>query len=238
MLQIGLERIDAILAALEKTRPSVGAHSRRVADFSVRLAAQYGLAADEIETVRLGALLHDVGKLLVPARILAKPSRPNRREWRELKIHPEIGMEIAHRAGYGDDVCGIILYHHERWDGKGYPDGLRDRAIHWTIRIVSVMDAFDAITSPRHYRETLTVDAAKAVMARAAGTWFCPWVVSGLLSMPASLLVPPGVHALRRYAPESIAETPALESLAPWRAFVGREPGAEERAASATQPRA
>lgn len=238
MFQIGLGRVDTLLAALEKSRPSVAAHSRRVAALAARLAVQYGLAGDQVETIRLGALLHDVGKLFVPARILAKPARPNRREWRELMVHPEIGMEIVHSAGFDDEVCGIVLYHHERWDGRGYPDGQRGHETPLQVRIVSVMDAFDAITSPRNYREKLSVEAAKSVMARLAGTRYCPWVVSGLLSLPASLLVLPDLQAAQRYAPEGIAEAPVLDGLPPWRAVQAREMAATGETAPGAQPKA
>ena len=188
MLQTELGKIDAVLSALENKRPEVAAHCRRVSALSVRLAAQYGFDSNVIETIRLGGLLHDVGKLLTPARILSKPGRPNSREWQELKNHPELGREIAHRSGFDDDVCAIVLYHHERHDGQGYPDGLAHPGIHYTVRIVSVMDTFDALTSPRDYRERLSVDAARVLIARGAGTKFCPWVVSGFLALPMEML--------------------------------------------------
>jgi putative nucleotidyltransferase with HDIG domain len=210
MLQTELGRADAVLAALEKKRPEVAAHSRRVSAFSVRLAIQYGLADEVVETVRLGALLHDVGKMLTPSRILEKPGRPNAREWNELKIHPELGMEICHRSGFDDEVCAIVLYHHERYDGGGYPDGLAYPAIPFTVRIVNVMDAFDALTSSRDYRERLSVQAARTLVARGAGTRFCPWVVSGLLALPVEMLQagPDGAAEASRH-PEGPAFLPA-----------------------------
>ena len=102
MFQSDLGRTDTVLAALERKRPDVAAHSRRVAAYSVRLAVQFGLGEEVIETIRLGALLHDVGKMLTPSRILDKPGRPNAREWQELKAHPELGRRpraprAAHR---------------------------------------------------------------------------------------------------------------------------------------------
>jgi putative nucleotidyltransferase with HDIG domain len=190
MFQTDLGRADAVLAALERKRPAVAAHSRRVATYAARLAAQFGLANDVIETIRLGALLHDVGKMLTPARILEKPGRPNAREWQELKIHPELGQEICHRSGFDGEVCAIVLHHHERLDGSGYPDRLKHPAIPYTVRIVSVMDTFDALTSSRDYRDRLSVAAARTLIARSAGPKYCPWVVSGLLALPAEMLQP------------------------------------------------
>ena len=188
---------DAVLAAMDRTRPSVAAHCRRVSTLSVRLALQYGLDRDTIETIRQGALLHDAGKLLVSRRILDKPGRPSAREWQELRIHPQLGVDLVHRAGFDEDVCAIVLYHHERFDGEGYPDGLSGRAIPYTARIVSVMDAFDALTSARDYRTRLDVDAARQMIAREAGTKFCPWVASGLLALPRVLLEVPDLGAPR-----------------------------------------
>jgi len=191
MLQTDLGRIDIVMLALERKRPEVAAHCRRVSDYAVRLATQLGLGPQDIETVRLGGLLHDVGKMLVPSRILDKPGRPTDREWQELKIHPELGVEIAHRSGFDDEVSGIVLYHHERWDGRGYPDRLSERAIHYLVRIVSVVDTYDALTSSRDYRERLTPEAARVLISRGGGTKFCPWVTSAFLALPLESMLPP-----------------------------------------------
>jgi putative nucleotidyltransferase with HDIG domain len=209
MLQTDLGRADAVLAALDRKRPEVAAHSRRVSAYSVRLAAQFGLPDDVIETIRLGALLHDVGKMLTPARILEKPGRPNAREWQELKFHPELGQEICHRSGFDDDVCAIVLYHHERCDGSGYPDKLTHQAIPYTARLVAVMDTFDALTSSREYREQLSTGAARALIARSAGSKYCPWIVSGLLALPEEALQPgPGAVPRRVRHSEGLALFP------------------------------
>ncbi len=199
MLQSQLGRVDVVTDALERARPAVAGHCRRVAAYAVRLAVQYELDRDTIETIRLGALLHDVGKMLIAPRILDKPSRPTEREWQELRIHPQLGVDIAHRTGFDDEVCGIVLYHHERYDGRGYPDGLAGRQIPFPARLVSVMDAFDALTSARDYRDQLSVEAARQLIAREAGTKYCPWIVSGLLALPAAMLTPP---AREEAAPE------------------------------------
>lgn len=210
MFHADLGRADAVLAALERKRPDVAAHSRRVAAYSVRLATQFGLGGHAIETIRLGALLHDVGKMLTPSRILEKPGRPNAREWQELKIHPELGQEICHRSGFDGDVCAIVLHHHERGDGSGYPDRLRHAAIPYTVRIVAVMDTFDALTSSRDYRERLSVGAARALLARSAGSKYCPWVVSGLLALPIEMLRPsPGDEPAAAQRPEGPALLPS-----------------------------
>lgn len=219
----GFGKSDTLFAALQASRPQVATHARRVATYAVRLASQYGLAPEMLETIRVGALLHDVGKMIIPSRILSKPGRLNRREWTELRTHPEIGMELVHRAGFDEDVCRIVLHHHERYDGRGYPDGMSQAEIHWTVRTVSVMDSFDALTSPRQYRERLSVDAARAIIAREAGTRFCPWIVSGLLSLPAALLQPPTETDDGRFVPDgcvAMDKLAAAQATQPWAAML------------------
>ena len=212
--------VGTILSAMDARCPSVADHSRRVSAYSVRLALQYGLAQDVIETIRIGALLHDIGKLTVPARILAKPGRLTEREWAQLRSHPQAGVVMVERLGFDADIAEIVVSHHERIDGSGYPDRLLSEAIAWPVRIVSVMDAFDALTSPRAYREALTIDAAQALLAREAGSRYCPWVVSGLLSMPKSLLQAIGDGVEDDGQPEGLVRAStaafALEELIPF----------------------
>jgi putative nucleotidyltransferase with HDIG domain len=183
------QRLEHLLSMLETQRPQVAEHSRRVAVLAVRLASQYGLSPQAIDSIRVGALLHDVGKLFVAPHILKKSSGLSRSEWEELAGHPEVGVELADRAGAAHGACEIILYHHERYDGQGYPDRMASSAIPWPVRIVSVMDAFDALVYPvSPVRDPMSVEAARAFIGRRAGSQFCPWVVSGLLSLPASML--------------------------------------------------
>jgi len=209
--------VDAFLQALDTKRSFVAAHARRVSTYAVRLATQYGLAADVVESIRLGALLHDVGKLLVPVRILTKPGRLNEQEWIELRAHPDKGIELLERIGLDDLVRDIVLHHHERHDGKGYPDGLKGIHIGWPVRIVSVVDSFDALTSPREYRSALSVEAARALLSREAGSRFCPWVVSGLLSLPAALLEPGSADAYPDYyLPDGLPEMSSIHATRIW----------------------
>ncbi len=201
---------DQLLATLDAQRPQVAAHSRRVAVLAVRLATQYGLSAESIETVRLGSLLHDAGKLLVAPGILEKCGELSREEWEELAGHTEVGVELADRAGASHGACEIVLHHHERYDGQGYPDRLLSSAIPWLVRIVTVMDVFDALTSPIAHREPLSIDAARAFIARRAGAQFCPLVVSGLLSLPASMLDDCGARPRPLYVPDGFAACDVL----------------------------
>ncbi len=218
--------VDSFLQALEVKRSFVAAHARRVAAYAVRLATQYGLAPHVVESIRIGALLHDTGKLLVPVRILTKPGRLTEREWLELRAHPDKGMELLERARLDERAREIVLHHHERHDGKGYPDALRGEEIAWPVRIVSVMDSFDALTSPREYRAALSVDAARALISREAGTRFCPWVVSGFLSLPAALLDPRSTDVQPDYyLPDGLPETASVHATRAWTApSIARHP--------------
>jgi putative nucleotidyltransferase with HDIG domain len=211
--------IDAFLRSLEVRRPLVVSHARRVSTYAVRLATQYGLAADVVENIRVGALLHDAGKMLISSRILTKPGRLNEREWVELRTHPDRGLELLDRIALNPQMRDIVLHHHERFDGRGYPDGLSGVQIPWAVRIVSVMDSFDALTSAREYRERLTPDGARALIAREAGTRFCPWVVAGFLSLPLALLEPgPLAPCPDFYLPEGRPEPSSMHATQIWTA--------------------
>ncbi len=198
MLSLPAQDVDELVADMEARRPLVAAHCRRVAAYGVRLATHYGLSESAIETIRVGGLLHDIGKVMVPSQILSKPGRLTEAQWRELQAHPEHGFDMVEPLGFDSDVLDIILYHHERADRSGYPDGLDGDSIPWTVRIISVMDAFDALTSPRTYRRALSIDAARTLLAREAADRYCPWIVNGLLSIPKPLL-----EAVGQGAPDS-----------------------------------
>jgi putative nucleotidyltransferase with HDIG domain len=218
--------VNSILSALEVRRPAVAAHCRRVAAYSVQLAQHYALPDAMVDTIRFGSLLHDIGKLMVPAHILSKPGRLTEQEWKALQSHPEHGFEMAEQLGFAPGILDIVLYHHERNDGSGYPDGLDVNAIPWTVRIVSVMDAFDALTSPRTYREALTVEAARTLLAREAADRYCPWVVSGLLSMPRPMLDAVAYSEMDRYRPDARPSEAVMETATtPWTAAYLEDPG-------------
>lgn len=218
--------VQTIFDAVEAKRPAVAAHCRRVASYSVQLATQYGLPEAMIDTVYVGGLLHDIGKILVPAHILTKPGRLTEAEWQALQKHPEHGFDMAEQLGFGPEILEIILYHHERADSSGYPDGLDAGDIPWTVRIVSVMDAFDALTSPRTYRAALSIDAARTLLARESADHYCPWVVSGLLSIPKTMIEAVANGEMDRYRPDSRPSPEVLRAVTtPWTAAFHEEPG-------------
>lgn len=196
----GAANLVTLLDAVNARHPNVASHSRRVATYALRLATQYGLDQHTIETIRVGALLHDIGKTRLPSRLLSKTGRLTDGEWTTLRTHPEVGCDLVERMGFEGGVCEIVLYHHERFDGTGYPHRLDGAAIAWAVRLVSVADAFDALTSQRPYRTAISPEAARHLLAREAGRRFCPSAVCGLLSLPRELVDlpadPPGSHYL------------------------------------------
>ncbi len=135
------------------------------------------LSKPEIDALRAGALLHDVGKLAVPAHILNKPGRLTAAEFEKMKIHTTVGAQLLGRVDFPYPVIPIVRHHHEHWNGAGYPDGLRGEQIPLTARIISVVDCFDAVREDRPFRRGMTRDEAIALLLRGAGTHFDPHVV-------------------------------------------------------------
>ncbi|MEW5919647.1 MAG: HD-GYP domain-containing protein [Bacillota bacterium] len=148
--------IECLTAALEARDPYSEAHSERVADMSLDLAGQIGLKGVELERIHIAAHLHDIGKIGVPDQILRKPGRLLPHEWAAIQRHPEIGYSILNKSSRLKPLALLVLHHHERWDGKGYPEGLKSEAIPLGSRIISLCDAIDAMTSERPYRPTFT----------------------------------------------------------------------------------
>jgi HD-GYP domain-containing protein (c-di-GMP phosphodiesterase class II) len=148
-------------------------HGLRVAALSVCIGTAFGLRPRELETLELAAKLHDVGKLAVPRSILAKCGPLDDDEWAAVRIHPAEGARLL-APFVPSDVLTIIRSHHERWDGTGYPEGLKRAQIPLGARIVAVVDAFCAMTEPRPYRPTLDEDAARSELLAQAGRQFDP----------------------------------------------------------------
>lgn len=144
-------------------------HCQRVAFFGCVLADSTGMDSRSLFWFRLGALLHDIGKIIVPTEVLNKAGDLTDEEWAIMKRHPEAGLELVADIDFPGDVRAIIRNHHERWDGKGYPDGLKDREIPFAARILCVADVYDALTTARSYRDSLTHARAAQVMRESDG---------------------------------------------------------------------
>lgn len=170
--------VAALANAVEAKDPSTERHCQRLANLAARLGAQAGLEGTELEAVAYGALLHDVGKIGVPEAILTKPGPLDADEWELMRRHPEIGERICLPLASAGVFSPIVRHHHERWDGRGYPDGLRGEAIPLGARIVGLVDAFDAMTHDRPYRRAMPRALAVSELWREAGGQFDRALVS------------------------------------------------------------
>jgi HD-GYP domain-containing protein (c-di-GMP phosphodiesterase class II) len=168
------ETIEALMSALEARDPATQAHTGRIRDLSLSLAATLQLSAEGRRAIRLGAILHDVGKIGIPDAILRKPGPLSQEEWAMMRLHPEIGARMLQGIDFLSGSLPIIRHHHERWDGSGYPDQLAGEDIPIGARIVAVCDAFDAMTSDRPYRSAMSIEEASAEIRGCAGTHFDP----------------------------------------------------------------
>lgn len=154
------QTINVIVAALEKRDPYTAGHQRNVAELSLMLAERLGFDSHAIEGVRLGAMIHDIGKIGVPAEILTRPGRLSEIEFNLIKTHPEVGYDIVKGVELPWPVALMVRQHHERLDGSGYPLGLKDDEINYQAKIIAVADVIDAMSSHRPYRPALGIESA------------------------------------------------------------------------------
>jgi putative nucleotidyltransferase with HDIG domain len=180
--------LQALASALDVRDTETGGHSDRVLEYMELLIEQLGSDESSVAMLRRGALLHDIGKIGVPDNILRKPAPLSEAEWSTMRKHPEFGARIVAGIPFLNDVTTIVRHHHERWDGEGYPDGLAGERIPLGARIFSVSDSFDAMTSDRPYRRALSIDEARAEIARCRMTQFDPVVVDAFMRIPAERL--------------------------------------------------
>jgi putative nucleotidyltransferase with HDIG domain len=180
-----IDTIRAIAATIDAKDGYTHRHSERVAALARRLAQEVGLTEDEQHTAQLAALLHDVGKIAVPDSILNKPGRLTPEEFEEMKQHPLHGARILANI-QSPSVTAVlpgVQYHHERWDGEGYPEGLRGDAIPLLARLLGVADFLDALTSARSYRTAMSIDDAVALIRKSAGTHFDPGIAAAVVRL-------------------------------------------------------
>ncbi|MGZ4430305.1 MAG: HD-GYP domain-containing protein, partial [Gaiellales bacterium] len=173
--------VRALTASMELRDPSTGAHSRRVAVLAVQVGEAMGLSRSAVRRLAVAGLVHDIGKLQVPESILNKPGRLTGEEFAVIRTHPGQGAELLLRlGGFGDEVP-IVLAHHERFTGGGYPQGISGDEIPLEARILTACDVFDALTSSRSYREPWPVERAVELLRDESGTTFDPACVEALL---------------------------------------------------------
>lgn len=180
--QVYHELVDCITSALDARDPYTGDHSRRVSDMACAICELMGLSQNEYDETHIAAHLHDIGKIGVPDAILLKPSSLNDEEWAIMKKHPQIGADILAKSPHFSRISAIILHHHERFDGKGYPFGAKGEEIPLGARIIAVCDSIDAMASARAYRKALPIEICRSEIERNVGLMYDPDVANLILS--------------------------------------------------------
>jgi putative nucleotidyltransferase with HDIG domain len=170
-------------AALDIRDHSTAEHTSRVTRLTVALAERYGIAGDDLENVRRGATLHDIGKMGVPDSILGKPGALDEAEWVQMRRHPELAVDMLRGIEFLQPAIDIPWCHHERWDGSGYPRGLSGEDIPLVARLFAVVDVYDAVTSERPYRGPMSLDEAMALIEQGSGSHFDPAVVTEFVDL-------------------------------------------------------
>ncbi|PLS04006.1 HD-GYP domain-containing protein [Neobacillus cucumis] len=180
-----LELVNSLSNALDSRDPYTNHHSENVARYAVAIAKEMNLSQSECNSIHVGGLLHDIGKIGIPEQILKKPERLTNKEYEYIKSHTTMGFKmLKHVSSFKDNgILDIILYHHERYDGKGYPSGLKGNQIPLAARIIALADTFDALTSKRVYRNELDLDYTLNEIRKNKGTQFDPEIVDVFLSL-------------------------------------------------------
>jgi diguanylate cyclase (GGDEF)-like protein/putative nucleotidyltransferase with HDIG domain len=178
-----LATIEALARAIDAKDQTTQSHIRRVQHYAVRLANAAGLPANAVQGVKTAALLHDIGKLAVPEHILSKPGPLTQEEFQKIRIHPQVGAEIIAAVPFPYPVAPLILSHHERWDGKGYPSGLAGEDIPVGARILTIVDYYDAVTTERPYHKAMSHESAVALLEHEAGRALDPALVRTFIEM-------------------------------------------------------
>ncbi len=210
-----LATIEALALAIDAKDQTAQSHIRRVQVYAAGLARALGMSENEIQGVKTAALLHDIGKLAVPEHILSKPGPLTQEEFQKIRIHPQVGAEIISGVPFPYPVSPLILSHHERWDGKGYPAGLRGEEIPLGARVLTVVDYFDALMSERPYHKAMSVDATMSLLQQEAGKALDPRVVRTFIELYPKLAAEAGAspepaRKLTRVPDEATIAEPAV----------------------------
>jgi putative nucleotidyltransferase with HDIG domain len=206
--------LEALVAALDAREHETKAHSKRVSEYTLYLARELSVDASMLDVIRRGAMLHDIGKIGIPDSILLKPGKLTEGEWVEMQKHPNIGHWILGGIEPLNPASDIVLSHHERYDGTGYPRKLAGSEIPLGARIFSVADTLDVMTSNRPYRKALSYEQARAEIARFSGVQFDPEVVKCFLRVPLDIWT--GIRATTdRSATRSFLEMNSIAACLP-----------------------
>ncbi|NCC98074.1 MAG: HD domain-containing protein, partial [Synergistales bacterium] len=175
--------VDAMGKVVESRDPYTAGHQRRVASIASTIARRLGLSEDDVEGVRIAGLVHDIGKIAIPAEILTKPARLNKLEFRMVQTHPDAGYDMLQSIDFPWPVAEMVRQHHERMDGSGYPRGIKGDEILIGARCLAVADVVEAISSHRPYRPGLGLEEARLELETNRGTIYDPQVVDVCISM-------------------------------------------------------
>lgn len=178
-----METIEILRFTVEAKDAYTRGHSDRVSAYSVLIGEALGLSEDDLKTLKIGGLFHDIGKIGIPDSILLKTDKLDDEEYSEIKNHPAIGAHILSNATIFKDIIPIVKHHHERFDGHGYPGKLKGEEIPYLARIATVADSFDAMTSKRSYRDSLPIDVVKEEIKKNSGTQFDPEIAEVFLKI-------------------------------------------------------
>lgn len=178
-----VQTIDALVAAIEAKDQYTRGHSQRVSSIAVKIADRIGMAKQQIEELRIAGILHDIGKIGISDRILLKKGPLTKEEYEIIKKHPAISNRILYPIGLSERILKAVAFHHERFDGKGYPFGLTNESLGLEPQIIAVADAYDAMTSSRPYRGALSYEKAVAELKNNKGSQFHPGIVNVMLQL-------------------------------------------------------
>ncbi|HSG42123.1 MAG TPA: HD domain-containing phosphohydrolase [Anaerolineales bacterium] len=185
------QTLTALMSALDARDRETEGHSVRVSQLACLLGEKIGLSNEQLKGLERGALLHDIGKIGISDTILHKPGKLTKDEWKIMRMHPDIGARIVERIPFLQESMSVVRYHHERWDGSGYPLGLKSEDIPIQARIFAVVDVFDALTSKRSYRSKATPDEAIQYLREQSGIFFDTEIVNTLAKLPYSNYIEP-----------------------------------------------
>jgi diguanylate cyclase (GGDEF)-like protein/putative nucleotidyltransferase with HDIG domain len=214
-----LATIEALALAIDAKDQTSHTHIRRVQLYATAVARALGMSENDIQGVKTAALLHDIGKLAVPEHILSKPGPLTAEEFQKIRAHPKVGADIVSSVPFPYPVAPLILSHHERWDGKGYPSGLKGEDIPLGARILSVVDYFDALMAERPYHKAMTFEAATGLLKHESGRALDPSVVSAFVELL------PGLQQEAAALEQTVAKRQIAEDLPqPGRPATGLSP--------------
>jgi putative nucleotidyltransferase with HDIG domain len=210
-----LMTIEALAAAVEARDPYTHGHTQRVEEYAVILAKALNCTEEEINAMRRASVLHDIGKIAIEDGILRKQGRLEPDEELRMQRHPVIGVDMLQGIDFLEPVLPLIRHHHERWDGNGYPDQLREDEIPLGARIMAVADAVDAMTSDRAYRPARTFEYAKTEILKGSGTHFDPEVVTAFIKSQRAI-----EDLLRETSDPEMHHHPESDDIGGWRLHV------------------